>query len=160
MKNDNYSTPVTAVEPLVNHLNGLRLSYYEPCVGDGALVGAFANRGFYCAGRSDKELDATVVDYKLPPTVSHFITNPPWTREILHPLIMNLCQQKPTWLLFDADWMHTKQAIPYLTNCKKIVSVGRVKWISGSPYVGKDNVCWYYFDNCCTVNSGPIFYGR
>ena len=38
----------------------------------------------------------------------------------------------PTWLLFDADWAHTKQAAPYLRHCSHIVSVGRVHWMAGT----------------------------
>jgi hypothetical protein len=52
----------------------------------------------------------------------------------------------PTWLLFDADWAHTKQSTPYMAYCAKIVSVGRVKWIEGSKMTGKDNCAWYLFD--------------
>ncbi len=64
----------------------------------------------------------------------------------------------PTWLLFDADWMHTKQSAPYMIYCKKVVSVGRVKWIEGSKSVGKDNCCWYLFD---VGQEYPTeFYGR
>src|SRR3984893_1647357 len=75
--------------------------------------------------------DARVIEY--PHDAEFFITNPPWTRQLLHPIIVNLKRQKPTWLLFDADWAHTIQAAPYLSFCRKIVSVGRVKWI-GSRY--------------------------
>ena len=59
---------------------------------------------------------------------------------------------RPTWLLFDADWAHTKQARPYLKYCDKIVSVGRVKWIPDSKMTGKDNCAWYLFlkDECQT----------
>jgi hypothetical protein len=52
----------------------------------------------------------------------------------------------PTWLLFDADWMHTRQSAPFMPHLRKIVSVGRVKWIPDSPFTGKDNCCWYLFD--------------
>ncbi len=44
---------------------------------------------------------------------------------------------------------------PYL---KKIVSIGRVKWIEGSSSVGKDNCCWYLFDK--SENNGIMFFGR
>jgi hypothetical protein len=44
--------------------------------------------------------------------------------------------------------MHTKQAVPYLTKLKKVVSIGRVKWIEDSKYTGKDNSCWYLFYDC------------
>jgi hypothetical protein len=86
------------------------------------------------------------------------ITNPPWNRKILHPIIENLSDQLPTWLLFDADWIHTKQSVPYLTRLKKVVSIGRVKWIEDSKGTGKDNCCWYLFGK---PNGFPIqFYGR
>ena len=71
--------------------------------------------------------------------IDYFITNPPWTRDILHPLIINLSNQRPTWLLFDADWMHTKQSREYMERCIKIISVGRLKWIPDSKMTGKDN---------------------
>jgi hypothetical protein len=60
-------------------------------------------------------------------------------------MIEHFSKQAPTWLLFDADWMHTKQAVPYLTKLKKVVSIGRVKWIENSKHTGKDNSCWYLF---------------
>ena len=75
-----------------------------------------------------------------------FITNPPWDRKVLHPLIYHLTSIKPAWLLFDADWMHTKQSSIFQKMLKKVVSVGRVKWIEGTKNTGKDNCCWYYFD--------------
>ena len=41
---------------------------------------------------------------------------------------------------------------------KKIVSIGRVKWIPGTKSVGKDNCCWYLFDR---YYDGVIkFYGK
>ncbi len=78
--------------------------------------------------------------------VDVIITNPPWTRSILHPMIEHFSAMRPTWLLFDADWVHTKQAAPYLPYLRKIVSVGRVKWIPDSPHTGKDNCAWHLFD--------------
>ena len=89
----------------------------------------------------------------------YIITNPPWDRKILHPMIEHFSDFKPTWLLFDADWMHTKQSKKYLTLLKKVVSIGRIKWIEGSSSVGKDNCCWYLFENTPQVK--PIeFWGR
>ena len=144
-QNDEYATPLSAVLPLLPHLNA-RARYYEPCVGRGDLVGHLDKHGLRLVGASDLEKDARVTQYFFA-DFECFITNPPWTREILHPIINNLRIQAPTWLLFDADWMHTRQAAPYLRCCSKIVSVGRVKWIPDSPFVGKDNACWYLFEN-------------
>jgi hypothetical protein len=78
---------------------------------------------------------------------------------VLHQLIIHLSSLAPTWLLFDADWAHTKQAVPYLERCRKIVSVGRVKWIPDSKMTGKDNCAFYLFRS--GTASAPIeFYGR
>ena len=76
----------------------------------------------------------------------YYITNPPWERKLLHQIIDHLSNLSPTWLLFDADWIHTKQSQPYQSRLKKIVSVGRVKWIPDSKMTGKDNCSWYLFD--------------
>ena len=70
-------------------------------------------------------------------------------------MIEHLSKQKPTWLLFDADWMHTKQSIPYLRYLHKLVSVGRIKWFGNMT--GKDNCAWYLFDR---EANNTIFYGR
>lgn len=155
IEKDKYYTPYQAVLPLLPHLPELnnRL-FYEPCVGDGRLI-KFIPANWI--GSSDEERDATITDYKMPEG-SMFVTNPPWSREILHPLIKNLSNQAPTWLLFDSDWVHTKQSIEYMPRLRKIISIGRVKWIEDSKGTGKDNCSWYLFDK---YNSGTsYFYGR
>ena len=147
---DFYPTPRAAVEPLASHLP-VGACFDEPCAGDGRLVGHLQALGFKCLRATDiepraswiGELDALSIG---PSTASLYITNPPWDRKVLHPLIERLAQQKPTWLLFDADWMHTKQSAPFMPWLRKVVSVGRVKWIEDSPFTGKDNCCWYLFD--------------
>ena len=85
------------------------------------------------------------------------ITNPPWERKLLHPMIEQFSDLRPTWLLFDADWVHTKQAIPFMPRLRKIVSVGRVKWFDKTA--GKDNACWYLFDRHDETYA-TRFYGR
>jgi hypothetical protein len=52
----------------------------------------------------------------------------------------------PTWLLLDSDWVSTLQAVPCLSYCSDIVTIGRVKWIEGSKHTGKDNHAWFRFD--------------
>jgi hypothetical protein len=103
--------------------------------------------------------DARIWNYDIHISPAIFVTNCPWSREILHPIIVNLSNQATTWLLLDAGWMHTVQAIPYLPRLRTIVSVGRVKWIPDSPYTGKDDCCWYCFS---TPNefAGIRFFGR
>ena len=91
---------------------------------------------------------------------SYFITNPPWERDVLHGIIENLSRIIPTWLLIDADWMHTKQAVPYMAICRKIVSIGRVKWIPESKNTGMDNCCWYLFDASQDSEYRTMFHPR
>lgn len=117
-------------------------TYYEPCAGKGDLIANLAP--CRCVGYSDEEIDARSHQYYTM-SADCFITNPPWSRELLHPIINNLRVQLPTWLLFDADWMHTIQAEPYLKYCKTILSIGRLKWIPGTTFDGKDNTAWYLF---------------
>lgn len=159
---DFYPTPPAAVEPLAPHLPA-GASFDEPCAGDGRLVGHLQSMGFSCFRATDiepraswiGELDALAIK---PSAADFYITNPPWDRKILHPLIERLAKQKPTWLLFDADWMHTKQSAQFMPWLRKVVSVGRVKWIEDSPFTGKDNCCWYLFD---ADNHAPAqFVGR
>lgn len=87
------------------------------------------------------------------------ITNPPWTRTILHPLIVHLSSLAPTWLLFDSDWSQTKQSAPYMRLCTDIVAVGRLRWMQGTKHDGKDNASWFRF---CAAEAPAVtrFHGR
>lgn len=147
---DFYPTPDAAVRPLLSHLKPCT-RFCEPCAGDGALIDSLELRGHVCASAWDIEPKRDDIAehnalHRLIGNIDCFITNPPWHRRILHPLITHLAAQAPTWLLFDADWAHTRQAVPYLPYLHRIVAVGRVKWIPGSKFTGKDNCCWYLFD--------------
>lgn len=162
---DFYPTPLKAVLPLLVHLP-VATRYVEPCAGDGTLVrhlsmyGHTAAKAFDIDPQGDVPFtgDATLWQGQRWGATC-FITNPPWDRKLLHPIITNLSDQLPTWLLFDADWMHTRQSAPFMSRLRAIVSVGRVKWIPDSKMTGKDNCCWYLFD---VPNPAirPIFYGR
>lgn len=137
------TTDPRAVRPLLEYYCDAHLHYYEPCVGNGDLVKLLEPVGV-CVGSSDSELDARTHQYKT--EAGYFITNPPWTRDLLHPIIENLRKQLPTWLLFDSDWAFTAQSNPYMKYCKVILPIGRLKWIPESRDVGKDNCAWYLFD--------------
>ena len=164
---DFYPTPREAALPLLRHLSP-GTAFCEPCAGDGALIDALTSAGHVRIQAWDIEprradiatMDALTWDPEtwVGEPINYFITNPPWDRKILHPLIVKLSDQAPTWLLFDADWMHTKQSIPFLLRLRRIVSVGRVKWIPESKMTGKDNCAWHLFDK---PSSEPAeFYGR
>ena len=170
VERDFYPTPWQAVEPLVSHLPK-EFAFAEPCAGDGALVTHIETlmEGGWCSWASDIEPQKKGIHTK------HFrdlgehefleadyiITNPPWDRKLLHPMIEYFTAFRPTWLLFDADWIHTKQSTEYLPLLKKIVSIGRVQWIPDSKSTGKDNCCWYLFSKSDSLDSQPIqFVGR
>ena len=167
---DFYPTPMQAVLPLLPHLEP-GTQFIEPCAGDGALVEHLEEHGHECAFAYDikpkkpwiiqtdslAQADSLAIDM-MQFMVETIITNPPWDRKILHPMIDRFARISQTWLLFDADWMHTKQSTPYMNYCAKIVSVGRVKWIPDSKMTGKDNCAWYLFDR---GHFGQTrFYGR
>ena len=159
---DFYPTPIEAVYPLLEHLEE-DFTFAEPCAGDGALIEHLETKGT-CMWASDIEpqrKDIWVYDYKdvgydeLRES-EYIITNPPWDRKLLHPMIDFFTSKRKTWLLFDADWPHTKQSKNYISMCSKIVSVGRIKWFGNMT--GKDNCAWYLFDK---ENNKPTeFYGR
>jgi hypothetical protein len=60
------------------------------------------------------QMDAFDLSEKDCDGANYIITNPPWSRDILHPLILRFVSLRPTWLLFDADWLYTKQAKAYM----------------------------------------------
>ncbi len=160
---DFYPTPFAAVEPLIQHLPQ-GFTFAEPCAGDGQLCRHLEYFGGTCMWASDIEPQLEGVlqnDYSEigedEVLESDFIiTNPPWDRKLLHPMIEHFIKLRPTWLLFDADWMHTKQASEYIKHCSVIVSVGRIKWFGNMT--GKDNCAWYRFE--ATKNYATIFHGR
>ena len=162
---DFYPTPFAAVEPLIEHL-GYVFTFTEPCAGDGQLCRHLEYFGGVCMWASDIspqvegiiENDFTEVGEDQVLESQFIITNPPWDRKILHPIIEHFAPQRPTWLLFDADWVHTKQSVPYIKYLHKIVSVGRIKWFGNMT--GKDNCAWHLFDAQTPPIMGVIFHGR
>lgn len=159
---DAYMTPPEAITPLLPFLHPAE-RFCEPCAGDGKLRDFLVARGHVCAAAWDihpkgpriRQVDATT---RRIGNITAFITNPPWSRDILHRMIEHFTAQATTWLLLDADWIHTRQAAPYWPRCSLILSIGRVKWIARSKHTGKDNCCWYKFDPGRTA--GPRFVGR
>ncbi len=156
---DFYPTPYEVVEPLLPHLSPCT-EFIEPCAGDFRLCEHLIKNGHELIYAFDVEPqdvrvewhDALEWEYEY----GTVITNPPWDRKLLHPMIdlMRLADGG-CWLVFDANWMHTKQSIELMKFCTKIVTVGRVKWIGTKP--GKDDVCWYHFG---TTEATTEFYGR
>jgi hypothetical protein len=159
IERDYYPTPFEAVKPLLPHLPS-SFTFIEPCAGDGRLIkhiNADCIDAYDIEPQSSSVRVGNIFDYPMIKP-DYFITNPPWDRKILHPAIEHLSFIAPTWLLFDADWAHTKQSKDLIKRCVKIVSVGRVKWIENSKMTGKDNCAWYLFDD--KHNGMTQFIGR
>ena len=159
---DYYPTPFEAVRPLLPYLSGGR--FIEPCAGDGRLSDYLTEAGETMIESYDIEprragiIQADALTYTPTAPIDYFITNPPWSRDFLHPLIDHLTGIAPAWLLIDADWMHTRQSANYMKMCSTVISVGRVKWIPDSKMTGKDNCAWYLFYK--GAEESTVFIGR
>jgi hypothetical protein len=172
-----YQTPYKAVMPLLPFLPTGKFTFAEPCAGDGRLVRHIRDgtgQKAQCLLASDIHPDCDWVTQKDALEIADadlagvdlIITNPPWERtkkfdHILHRVIDRFTDLRPTWLLFDSDWMQTAQAKPYLERMVATVSIGRVKWIEGSPYSGKDNCQWHLFHpEARSICKAPMHFGR
>jgi len=162
-KNDTYDTPYSAFLPLVPHLVPGR-SFIDPCAGKNLLIEHLEKHNMTCLAAYDIEprgdyifkLDALELKKINLIGADYIITNPAWTRQLLHPMIDTFRKLATTWLLFDSDWKETKQSAPYMPYCSKVVSVGRVSWMNNG-ISGKDNCSWYQFIDHETET---IFKGR
>jgi hypothetical protein len=143
------------VAPLIPYLRSVG-SFAEPCCGDGTLVRHLESYGLRCICQGDISAGQDALAIDTYGGADSVITNPPWTRKPLHPLIRHLQLIAPTWLLLDQDWSGTKQAAPYLMSCSDILPIGRQIWIPGTTMHGKDNAAWYRFD--AGHAAGPIFH--
>ena len=124
---DFYPTPHAAVPPLIPHLRGVR-TFAEPCCGDGALVRHLESFGLRCVYAGDIATGQDALALDTYGDADAIITNPPYTRELMHRLIAHFQRIAPTWLLIDYDWSATKQAAPYMPHCSDIVILPRLKW--------------------------------
>jgi hypothetical protein len=152
IERDHYPTPYKAVTYLAPHLGDVRF-FAEPCAGKGDLVRHLESFGKICQYASDIEYGQNAFDRDEYGSIDAIITNPPFTRKLLHGLIWHFVRIAPTWLLIEWDWAATKQARPFLPMCSTIAVIGRLKWFPDTPHVGKDNYAWYRFDESHT--SGP-----
>ena len=154
---DFYPTPKAAVEPLIPQLRGIR-TFAEPCAGDGALVRHLEAISLRCVYSGDIRSGQDALAINSYGKADVIITNPPYTRDLMHRLIAHFQRIAPTWLLLKSDWAQTKQASPFMAACTDIVAIGRVKWIEGSKHTGKDNFGWFRFD--VRHSAGPVFHCR
>lgn len=97
--------------------------FIEPCAGEGRLAGHLKRAGHILVAAYDLPgHDARVTRYAVD-GVDAFISNTPWRVDVLHPIIANLSNQAPAWLLLYSDWLFTKQAIPFLPRLRDVVAM-------------------------------------
>ncbi|MEP0233437.1 hypothetical protein [Roseibium sp.] len=145
--------------------------FIEPCYGYGDLPGPFLRAGLDCVGRYDVAPRSTrVIDPVVPLdgrelTAAHLngadaiITNPPWTRDLLHALIARWVPLSVCWLLFDAAWKHTGQAVELMrAYCTDFVPCPRLIWIPGTTQASKDDCGWYRFDRAKSPRQATKFW--
>jgi hypothetical protein len=165
-KGDVYDTPASAVVPLLPYL-ARSVCFAEPCAGSGELIKHLMKHGHTCRLASDIAPRAENIYQQALGTLARHdfdgidmvITNPPWSRAELHEIILHLRRLDVTaWLLLDANWMFTEQAIPHLRYCAHIVTIGRVRWIPGTTMSGKDDAAWFLFYP--DVVDGTMFHGK
>src|SRR5262245_32706148 len=113
---DFYPTPREAVLPLIPYLRGVR-TFAEPCCGDGVLVHHLEGFGLRCVYQGDISTGQDALTRESYGEADAIITNPPYTRDVMHRLIVHLQRVAPTWLLLESDWASTKQAAPFLPQC-------------------------------------------
>ena len=156
-KKDQYYT----IDPLAAQVLGPYVSgstFAEPCCGNGDLVAALEAQGLRCLWESDIDpgpnydvdgfsyfiMDAFDLEGAYLTGIRYIITNPPYERKVLLPMIEHFTSLLPTWLLLPADLMHNQYFGPYVKNCAKIVSIGRLYW-EDNKRKGTDNYAWYFF---------------
>jgi hypothetical protein len=162
-----YITPISAVHPLLRHLPDT-VHFDEPCAGDGTLIEHLEAAGHFLAFASDIQpmassvlkLNALSIDQC---NGDMFITNPPWPEphrrgDPALAVLTHLSALAPTWLLLPADFAHNVYFAKVESRCRKIVSVGRVKWMPGTKHSGKDNAAWYLFEG--SHEGATVFHGR
>jgi hypothetical protein len=171
-KNDFYATiDRRAVEALARFLPPGTV-YAEPCAGAGDLVVLLEAIGLVCEWGLELEpqqpSSGSADADPLPPCPRNrwpiaqgnalsltrgdiggatvFVSNPPWHRPLLHPLIEHLAALAPCWFLFDAGWKHTQAAGELGPICTDVVSVGRLRWFEDGDHDSTNDCAWYRFD--------------
>ncbi|OYZ15604.1 MAG: hypothetical protein B7Y35_05930 [Sphingomonadales bacterium 28-64-96] len=155
-----------AVAALLPHL-APRTRFIEPCAGKGDLVRQLVAAGHKCsdaidiAPRADgiRQMDALNRSWHAGNDL--IITNPPYDWPVLSLMIPHFTERALlTWLLLEAAFMHTRRAGPLMQRCRKIVSIGRLKWAADTEHSSTKDYCWYQFGSTPSPGNTAQFYGR
>jgi len=153
-----------ATEPLIPFIRGK--TYAEPCYGNGDLEDLLMDVAI-CQWRSDiretvsssKVMDAVCLTKDELCGIDLIVTNPPFTRTILMPMLNHFITLKPTWLLLPADLMHNVYFGEAMRRCSKVVSVGRLRWFKETKSLSMESYCWYFWPQH-SIQQETVFKGR
>jgi len=156
-----YTIDPDAVKPILSKLKeyykqtGKKRNYAEPCAGAENLINLLSEYAD-CIWTSDIDpqndfdtpvdvMDLVRLDFNV--DCDLIITNPPYTKKILMPMIEKmLTLTENVWLLLPADMMHNQYMSRLIDkHCISILSVGRLYWEAEKKVKGKDNYEWYFF---------------
>lgn len=165
---DYYPTtdPKAVPQAFIDEVRGK--TYAEPCCGAGDLVDLLMEVAV-CRWESDIESrgagklwDAMCLSKQELARCDLIISNPPYTKGVLLPMIDHFISLKPTWLLLPADMMHNLYFGDYIKRCSKVISVGRICWFprEGKRVASTDNYAWYYWKYKATDDTTTEFVGR
>ena len=168
--------PKAVPTKLVEFIRGK--TYAEPCYGNGDLEDLLMDVAT-CEWRSDiretvqaregvalprsgssKVMDALCLSKEDIARCQLIVTNPPFSKDVLLPLLDHFISLKPTWLLLPADYMHNQYFSDYMKKCSRVISVGRLKWFKDSKHTSTDNFAWYFWPKGSTGEMETVFYGR
>ncbi len=129
------------VLPLLPHLPSGAV-FAEPCAGAGDLIQLLQAAGLRCAWGLELEPQSECLRNRWPIAkgnalqlqardlggVDLFISNLPWERDWMEPLIWHLASLAPLWSLHDAGWAFAARSAPFMAICTDVVAVGRLRW--------------------------------
>ena len=141
---------VAALRPHIRELT----RFIEPCAGKGDLVRQLQAIGLQCLDQFDiapraegiRQADALSADYPFDFRWRAIITNPPFEWPLLGQLIEHwILQADVVWLLLPANFAHRATRAATMRHCRKIVSIGQLRWEPGSKHKSVDLFAWYEF---------------
>jgi hypothetical protein len=145
---NHFDTPIEAIEPLLSLLEDEGMVFGEPCLGSGNVAQVLKQGGFICGYTGDIQTGQDVLQWTNQEKVDFAATNPPWDRRriLTNQIIDHLLSLGiPSWLLLPGDWIFNQSSAPWLPFVSDVLSVGRVRWITGTHQSGFENAAWMRF---------------
>jgi hypothetical protein len=155
-----------AVAALLPHLPR-QSRFVEPCAGKGDLIRQLEAAGHKCVLAMDiapraagiEQQDALAEKWSAD-AANYIITNPPFEWPLVKDLLDAFATRSLAWVLLEAGFAHTRRAGPLIQRCRKIVTIGRLRWEEGSPHSSTKDYAWYQFGMTASPGNAPAFYGH